>query len=162
MAMSKTAAAQLESVDPTSGGSSRRVTTRIDVPSHGNLSRSNVSGDVAEFTEKHHLAHYSELFQKAATILQGETALGSVSGITVSDLQALQDETQNKWRQPKTLYFTILVCSIGAVEQGWAQTGMNGANLGVPKAFGIDSDSRHDVFLLGLINCGIYLSVCLL
>jgi hypothetical protein len=133
------------------------------VESHGVSSWSNSVDDVHEFAVKHHLAQYTDIFAKAATVLQGETALDDVPGITASEIQALHDETgNNKWRQPKMLYFTILVCSIGAVEQGWAQTGMNGANLGIPKAFSIDPDSKHGAFLLGLINSGIFLSICLL
>lgn len=55
-----------------------------------------------------------------------------------------------------------MVCSLGAIEQGWAQTGMNGANLTFPKAFGIDSRSRRDTFIVGFINSGIYLSTGLM
>ncbi|EXJ94720.1 hypothetical protein A1O1_03117 [Capronia coronata CBS 617.96] len=161
--MSKPIADHHESVDPVSTGSpSRRDTSTGDVQSQGYPSTSGSVLDAHAFTEEHHLARYTEVFEKAATIIHGEVDLDSVPGMTTSEAQALQDETENKWRQPKMLYFTILVCSLGAVEQGWAQTGMNGANLGMPKAFGIDSNSKHDAFLLGLINSGIYLSVCLL
>lgn len=91
-------------------------------------------------------------------VLQGDVSLDRIDNLTHTELQALQNEVQRKWQQPKMLYFTILVCSIAAIEQGWAQTGMNGANLTFPKAFGIDSNSRHDNFIVGLINSGIYLS----
>ena len=29
-------------------------------------------------------------------------------------------------RQPKTMYFTVILCSIGAAVKGWDQTGSNG------------------------------------
>ena len=40
------------------------------------------------------------------------------------EIEALQDEVLHKWRQPKSLYYTIACCSIGAAVQGWDQTGM--------------------------------------
>ncbi|KAL2404793.1 Glucose transporter GlcP [Exophiala dermatitidis] len=159
--MSKHTAAHLESVVlPPSDSSSRRdfsstnVDARREIPQHDSLA------DVQTFTELYHLAHLSDIFQKASMILQGDLLIAEIPGITPAEIKALQDETTNKWKQPRMLYFTVLVCSMGAVEQGWAQTGMNGANLGIPKAFGIGSNSKHDSFVLGLLNCGIYLSVC--
>ncbi|EXJ88907.1 hypothetical protein A1O3_01971 [Capronia epimyces CBS 606.96] len=161
--MSKPAADHYESLASIPAGSSaHRDLSATELPSDGDIPRPVDLGDVHCFVQRHHLAHHTVVFEKAAIIVLGETPLSSVPGITATELRALQQETENKWKQPKTLYFTILVCSIGAVEQGWAQTAMNGANLGIPKAFGIDSNSKHDAFLLGLINSGIFLSVCLL
>jgi len=62
-----------------------------------------------------------------------------------------------KWRVPTALYLTIITCSIGAAVQGWDQTGSNGANLSFPKAFGIGSDSTHDVYIVGLVNAAPYI-----
>ncbi|KIW27953.1 uncharacterized protein PV07_07647 [Cladophialophora immunda] len=113
------------------------------------------------FAQSHRLTRHVDVLHKAAVILQGQPPLDHL-GLSTLEQQALQDETERKWRQPKMLYFTILVCSVGAIEQGWAQTGMNGANLYFPKAFGIGSNSKHDTFIVGLINSGIYLSTGLL
>jgi hypothetical protein len=113
---------------------------------------------VDSFAQGHGLSAHVDVFHKAALIVRGDTALED-AGLSTHELQALQNEAgARKWRQPKMLYFTILVCSLGAIEQGWAQTGMNGANLYFPKAFGIGSNSRHDNFVVGLINSGIYVS----
>ncbi|KIY03166.1 uncharacterized protein Z520_01633 [Fonsecaea multimorphosa CBS 102226] len=109
------------------------------------------------FAQSHGLTRHLDILHKAASILQ-DPPPRQPQPLSESELQALQDETARKWRQPKMLYFTILVCSVGAIEQGWAQTGMNGANLYFPKAFGIGSNSKHDTFIVGLINSGIYLS----
>ena len=114
--------------------------------------------DVQRFAEAQSLTDHLDVLQKVAIILQGETTIDSVPNITVNEKQALHDETERKWRQPRMLYFTVTVCSIGAIEQGWAQTGMNGANLYFPQALGIGSNSTHDNLLVGLINSGIYLS----
>ncbi|OAP65430.1 hypothetical protein AYL99_01402 [Fonsecaea erecta] len=113
------------------------------------------------FAQSHGLTQHLDVFHKAAAILQGQSPLDHLP-LDPAEAQALQDETRRKWRQPKMLYFTILVCSVGAIEQGWAQTGMNGANLYFPKAFGVGSNSKHDVFIVGLINSGIYLSTGIL
>jgi len=118
--------------------------------------------DVDSFTEQYRLTHHLDTFQKAAALLLHDSDVENIPGVTAPEVQALQDENTRKWRQPRMFYFTVLVCSIGAIEQGWAQTGMNGANLYFPQAFGIGSDSKHDNFVVGLINSGIYLSTGLL
>jgi hypothetical protein len=117
---------------------------------------------VQAFVKAHGLSHRLDIFQKAATLIQGDDDSDGPHVLTLAERDALHDETARKWRQPKMLYFTILVCSVGAIEQGWAQTGMNGANLYFPAAFGVGSDSKHDNFIVGLINSGIYLSTGLL
>ncbi len=113
--------------------------------------------DVEDFAKSNRLMHKLEILKKAALIVQGEPTR-DVPEITELEIRALQQETERKWRQPKMLYFTILVCSIGAIEQGWAQTGMNGANLYFPRAFGIGSNSPRDNLIVGFINSGIYMS----
>jgi hypothetical protein len=122
------------------------------------LSREGMADDVGDFAKAHNLMHKLDVFQKASALIQGDVEIERIPDITEDEVEALRRETERKWSQPKMLYFTILVCSIGAVEQGWAQTSMNGANLYFPKEFGIDSDSPRDNFLVGLINSGIYLS----
>ncbi|KAK3683242.1 hypothetical protein LTR37_020417 [Vermiconidia calcicola] len=117
---------------------------------------------VEDFAASSGLTNELNVLQKAAALLQGGVELEHTPGISPSELRALRRETTHKWQQPSLLYFTIFVCSLGAIEQGWAQTGMNGANLYLPAAIGIGSDSTHDSFVLGLINSGIYLANALL
>jgi hypothetical protein len=114
---------------------------------------------VVKFAKANNLAHQTALFEKAATLLQSEGRPEDISTITKGEIEALQKERRHKWSQPWTLYFLISICSIGAIEQGMAQTSMNGANLYFPKELGIGSDSSGDKFLVGLINSGIYLAV---
>lgn len=118
--------------------------------------------DVTRFATAHNLLHHLPTLQKAALLIQGETPPAHIPNITDHELQTLRNESDKKWRQPSTLYFTILVCSLGAVVQGWAQTGANGANLSFPLAFGIGSDSRRDNLIVGLINSGPYIATGLL
>lgn len=115
-------------------------------------------GEVEDFAHRYGLEDDLETFHKAAALLQKPHDEDAVSAISSAQQAALHLESMHKWRQPWTLYFVISVCSLGAVEQGWAQTGMNGANLFLPKAMGIDSKSTHDAFILGLLNCGLYLA----
>jgi hypothetical protein len=117
--------------------------------------------DVDIFVTNNRLKHKLEIFQKAALLIQGQP-VEDIPGITNSEIIAIGEETTRRWKQPKLLYFTISVCSIGAIEQGWAQTSMNGANLYFPKAFGIGSNSPRDNLIVGFINGAIYMSAGLL
>ncbi|KAJ9625535.1 hypothetical protein H2203_004292 [Taxawa tesnikishii (nom. ined.)] len=132
-----------------------------DSPSSDRISgasKDELFADVESFVASNGLANEQSLFLKAALVLQGEAAHESIPGITPAEIEALSRESERKWRQPWTLYFTIFVCSLGAIEQGWAQTSTNGATLFFPKYMGIDSTSTHDTLLVGLINAGIYIS----
>lgn len=122
------------------------------------LSYDGTLDDVEDFALQHGFENELEILQKAATLLREDGDEDAILGTTPTDLDTLHQESTHRWRQPWMLYFTIFICSLGAIEQGWAQTGMNGANLYLPKAMGIDSDSTHDSFILGLLNCGLYLA----
>lgn len=152
--MPKPLAQQQEFYEPDAGSlSSRRssITGELD-----DTTRRSTHEAVRVFVDQHNLTPWFTIFRKASVVLQGDLSLDEIDDLTQVELQALQNEVQRKWRQPKALYFTILVCSIAAIEQGWAQTGMNGANLTFPKAFGIDSDSSQNNLIVGLINSGNY------
>ena len=122
-----------------------------------NLSEPAAAEDVEVFAKSNRLMHKMDILKKAALITQGEP-IRDIPEITEFEIRALQLETERKWRQPRMLYFTILTCSVGAIEQGWAQTSMNGANLYFPQAFGIGSNSPRDNLIVGFINSGIYMS----
>lgn len=111
--------------------------------------------DLSSFVHDNGLQSDISTFRKAAQLLSGND---EDIDFTAEETAALRAETTHQWRQPKLLYFTILVCSTGAIEQGWAQTGMNGANLTFPAALGVGSTSARDILIVGLINCGIYAS----
>ena len=114
--------------------------------------------DVEDFALRYGFEDELELLPRAARLLHQDEGPNEMQGLSTAEFDALNLEATHKWRQPWMLYFTIFICSLGAIEQGWAQTGMNGANLYLPKAMGIDSDSTHDAFVLGLLNCGLYLA----
>jgi MFS family permease len=93
-------------------------------------------------------------------VAQDPTNYEDISGefaLTDVETEVLRNEVLYKWRQPRTLYLTIITCSIGAAVQGWDQTGSNGANLSMPSYFHIASPSNHDTLILGLVNSAPYL-----
>lgn len=106
---------------------------------------------------------------KGALVAKNPPAFESVEGLTEDEKEAIRNEVLHKWRQPKALFFTIILCSIGAAVQGWDQTGSNGANLSFPIAFGIDDsatlpdgspnpDQATNSWLVGLVNAAPYIA----
>ena len=162
--MFKSTTEHLETDEPLLSNSAEHDDNHVTGEQHvlNDLSQSAIFEDAEHFATTHGLSTYTPLFQKAALLIQGSTSSSQNPSLTLTELTALRHETTHKWRQPKMLYFTFLVCSLGAVVQGWSQTGINGANLSFPTHFGIGSESPHDTLLVGLINCTPYLSSGLL
>lgn len=128
--------------------------------------------DVENFANEKGLVEALPLLIKGALIAKDPPAFESVQGITEPEAEAIRNEVLHKWRQPKALYFTIILCSIGACVQGWDQTGSNGANLSFPDAFGIsdaqyldppyntevNQNASRNQWLVGLINAAPYIA----
>jgi Sugar (and other) transporter len=119
--------------------------------------------DVENFAKEHNLVELTPMLKKGAKVAKDPPAFESVEGLTEHEKEAIRNEVLHKWRQPKSLSFTIVLCSIGATVRGWDQTGSNGANLSFPVAFGIsDADTLPDgspnpdqatnLWLVGLFN----------
>lgn len=105
------------------------------------------------------------LMRKGALVAQNPPAFESIEELDDVERNALRNEFLHKWRQPKSLYFTVILCSVGAAVQGWDQTGSNGANLSFPVAFGIGNGEKpgfphqaRDNWLVGLINAAPYIA----
>lgn len=81
------------------------------------LSKKQVLKDVDEFATEYQLDHIRPLLQKGALVARDPAAFESVEGLTETETTAIRDEVLHKWRQPKALYFTIILCSIGAAVQ---------------------------------------------
>ena len=87
------------------------------------------------------LSEITPLLKKGALVAQNPGDFENVEGLDDTERNVLRDEIVHKWRQPRALYMTVILCSVGAAVQGWDQTGSNGANLSFPVAFGIgDTD----------------------
>ncbi|KAF2732237.1 MFS transporter [Polyplosphaeria fusca] len=126
------------------------------------MTEAEVLADVQAFTDEHGFSEIHPQIVKGALIARDPPAFASVADITEEEKLAISNEVLHKWRQPKLLYFTIILCSVGAAVQGWDQTGSNGANLSFPDALGIpiadNPDAERNQWLQGLINAGPYVA----
>ncbi len=57
------------------------------------------------------------ILQKGALVARDPTNFEQVNGLTADELEALRNETAHKWRQPRALYMTVILCSVGAAVQ---------------------------------------------
>jgi len=133
------------------------------------MSEAEVISDVELFANENNLSDIRELLVKGALVAKDPPAFESVPGITEIEADAIRNEVLHKWRQPTALYFTIILCSIGAAVQGWDQTGSNGANLSFPDALGIPTtdpaadgspnpNAARNQWIQGLINAAPYIA----
>lgn len=83
--------------------------------------------DVASFASENGLAEHTHILQKGALVAQDPGNFERMD-LEEDEKDALRTEITHKWKHPKRLYITIIVCSIGAAVQGWDQTGSNGAS----------------------------------
>lgn len=135
--------------------------SRIQNPLAG-ISRDALMSQVADFAAEKDLSDLLPLLQRGALIAQDPPAFEEITELEPLEREALRNEVLHKWRQPKSLYLTVILCSIGAAVQGWDQTGSNGANLSFPIEFGIGSTSERDTWLVGLVNSGPYIGSALM
>lgn len=96
--------------------------------------------DVENYAKEHNLEDILPLLRKGALAAQNPAGIDHIPELDETDRAFLHAEITHKWRQPKILYFTIILNSIAAAIQGWDQTGSNGANLSFPTYFGIPTD----------------------
>ncbi|KAF1816050.1 hypothetical protein P152DRAFT_478646 [Eremomyces bilateralis CBS 781.70] len=101
------------------------------------------------------------LFVKAAFCARDPRLAPTVSGLTTEEKDALNAEIQGSvrfWNQPKQLKIAVLTCCLGAILQGWNQTGAAGANLSWPEELGLHIMPGHedynisDVFYFSGVN----------
>ncbi|KAI8935650.1 hypothetical protein NX059_007176 [Plenodomus lindquistii] len=124
--------------------------------------------DVDAFAKENDFEEHLPLLRKAALVARDPVNMDKVPGITQEETDSISNEVLHKWRQPRILYFTIILCSVGAAVQGWDQTGSNGANLSFPDALGIPNsemvngainpNAARNQWLQGLINAGPYIA----
>lgn len=124
--------------------------------------------DVENFAAEQGLQEILPLLRKGALAAQSPEAIEDIAELDSSEKDALRNEVLHRWRQPKILYFTIILNSIAAAIQGWDQTGSNGANLSWPVAFGIPDSGpvceaagncAENQWLVGLVNSMPYFAI---
>ena len=122
-----------------------------------------------EFAHNAGMTDLLPLLQKGALVAQDPPNFEQVTTLDETEKDALRNEVLHKWRQPKSLYFTVILCSIGAAVQGWDQTGSNGANLSWPLDFGVPDtppksgavpgvDYDYGSWIVGVVNAGPYIA----
>jgi hypothetical protein len=79
--------------------------------------------DVEQFAEEKGLSEHTEIIKRGALIAQDPAGFESLNVLSEEEKEAIRFEADHKWKHPLRLYFTIVVCSIGAAVQGWDQTG---------------------------------------
>lgn len=124
-----------------------------------------------QFAATHNLSDILPLLKKGAIAAQNPFTADEMPDFDENEKEILREEILHRWRQPKILYFTIILNSIAAAIQGWDQTGSNGANLSFPQAFGIpesgpiceaEGSCESNQWLVGFINSCPYFAIFLL
>jgi hypothetical protein len=81
---------------------------------------------VEEFAVERQLTDIIPLLRKGALVAADPTNYEDITGAEALDdveIDVLRNEVLHKWKQPASLYLTIITCSVGAAVQGWDQTG---------------------------------------
>ncbi|KAK5173035.1 uncharacterized protein LTR77_003157 [Saxophila tyrrhenica] len=126
------------------------------------VSREQAVAEAHAFAHMHDLAEHADLLGRAALVARDPENFDDVHELTSDEREALAYEADHKWSGPFMLWYSILLCAVGAATQGWDQTGSNGANLSFPDALHINSGSARDEWLVGLINAIIFLTAGLI
>ncbi|OKL63218.1 hypothetical protein UA08_01311 [Talaromyces atroroseus] len=129
------------------------------------LTPQEVLRDVSEFAQTHELTDILPVLEKGALVARDPANFDTVEGLTELEAEAIRNEVLHKWKQPIALYFTIILCSIGAAVQGWDQEGSNGANLSFPVALGIPEsgpNASRNEWLIGVVNSAPYIGAAVI
>lgn len=133
------------------------------------IPREQLLSDVEEFANTYGLADAAPVIKRGALLAQDPGSFESMEDLTEDEKQHIRNETLHKWKHPIALYYTVILCSVGAAVQGWDQTGSNGANLSFPQEFGIghghdptNPNYDRDNWLVGLVNAAPYIGSALM
>ena len=81
--------------------------------------------EVEEFAAKYELTDITPFLIKGALVAQAPHRIDQISELDDADREIILDEVTHRWKQPRTLYLTIILNSIAAAIQGWDQTGIS-------------------------------------
>lgn len=70
-----------------------------------------------QFANEYNVTDILPELRKGALVARDPEEYETVPDLAENEITALRDEILHKWRQPKALYFTIILCSIGAAVQ---------------------------------------------
>ncbi|PPR02977.1 hypothetical protein CVT26_004921 [Gymnopilus dilepis] len=145
---------------------SNNVNAKIQNPLHG-IPHDKLLSQVDAFAEEKDMKDILVYLQKGALLAQNPSNPESIKELDENDLEIIRQEKTHKWKQPRDLYMTVIICSIAAAVQGWDQTGSNGANLTFPIQFDInpvvgEPNADRNQWIVGVINSAPYISAALL
>ncbi|EKM80826.1 hypothetical protein AGABI1DRAFT_119397 [Agaricus bisporus var. burnettii JB137-S8] len=129
------------------------------------LSHEQLMEDGKAFATRYGLEDLSELFKKGALVAKDPLAFEDLSLLTEEEKQALREEVSNKWKQPKMLYYLVILCS---GKSSMDESVINGANLFFAPQFGIEprggtaEQNSRNQWILGLVNSAPYLCCAVL
>jgi len=107
------------------------------------------------------MPEHAALFGRAALVAREPSRFEAMTELDEDERRALIYERDHKWHGPVMLWYSIVMCAVGAATQGWDQTGANGANLSFPQEFGLTGKGR-DEWVVGIINAIIFLTAGLM
>ncbi|KAI1992555.1 hypothetical protein LOZ53_000669 [Ophidiomyces ophidiicola] len=82
-----------------------------------NIPKQRLLQDVKEFANTNGLSHILPILEKGALVAKDPANWETVEGLTSDEHEAIRNEVLHKWRQPRALYLTMVLCSIGAAVQ---------------------------------------------
>jgi hypothetical protein len=94
----------------------RLTTFRIQNPLAG-IPKDILLAQVDDFAQERSMTEILPLLQKGALVSQDPGNFEAIEELDASELDALRNEKEHKWRQPRSLYYTVILCSIGACVQ---------------------------------------------
>ncbi|WPH01798.1 MFS transporter [Acrodontium crateriforme] len=147
------------------------ITGEIKNPLAG-IPKAQLFDDVDTFAKDHGMEEEIPLLRKGALVAQSPADFQNMPELDDADRAVLTEEITHRWKHPRALYLTIVLCSVAAAIQGWDQTGSNGANLSFPIEFGImdvppycdpvnaqAKECTDRTWLIGFINSCPYIAI---
>jgi hypothetical protein len=74
---------------------------------------------VDTYADRHGLQDIAPLLKKGALAAQNPHHPEAIEELDPQEVLVIQEETTRRWHHPKTLYFLVILNSIGAAIQGW-------------------------------------------
>jgi hypothetical protein len=89
---------------------------RIKNPLSGVL-KAQLLSDVEEFAKERGMMDILPLLKKGALVAQDPLSFETIEELDEDEKVPLRREVTHRWSQPRVLYLTITICSIGAAVQ---------------------------------------------
>lgn len=90
--------------------------SRIKNPLAG-VPKAQLLSDVEQFATEKDLTDISDLLKKGALVAQDPSSFETIPELDEADRIPLRREITHKWSQPRVLYYTVILCSVGAAVQ---------------------------------------------